>query len=417
MSNVLQRIMDPENANVRTHLMEVSLFQGSSTIVFLLGPFSFWLQLVMMLIMQASASALLAIVVYYSIVVQRGSPSSYLVGFGFVIPAAIWIPFWFIRYFGVMNISVMIGACALTLIVPFNCMEAMCGTSPIGVEASLQRYIGYYCSIIPFERQPTTGKPIKMTPEEWMVTVPKFLFNAFLLVVSMAVMVHFDFAPFSSSRARDAFSPSSIWGLLHWGHLLNNLSVAIFTSQCLEIGGGGVGIIVSLISGCKVIELMKNPMFGSQSPSDFWGRRWNLMLHGSFKRGIFKPLAMMHCSRSIAMLATFVASGIIHEHVCTVIQMKYQLYPGIAQPYEPCYGRHLAFFVWNGFVVLLEYVLSPLPVFQWMKANLPKRILSALVLFTVIPISHWFTDEYIRSGFYSDFSMGFPLILYLKASN
>lgn len=397
--------------------MEVSLFNGSSTIVVLLGPFSFWLQLVMMLIMQASVSALLAIVVYYSIVAQRGSPSSYLVGFGFVIPAAVWIPFWFIRYFGVINISVMIGACALTLIVPFHCIQAMYGTCPTGVEASLPRYIGYYSSIVPFERQPTTGKPIRMTSEDWMITVPKFLLNAFLLVVSMAVMVHFDFAPFPSSRERHAFLPSSIWGLLHGGHLLNNLAVAIFTSQCLEIGGGGVGIIVSLITGCKVIELMKNPMFGSQSPSDFWGRRWNLMLHDSFKRGIFIPLAMMHCSRTVAMLATFFVSGMVHEHVCTVIQMKYKLYPGIALPYEPYYGRHLAFFAWNGFVVLLEHALSPLPVFQWMKANLPKRVISALVLLTVIPISHWFTDEYIRSGFYSDYSMGFPLILYLKASN
>ena len=417
MIDVLHRILDPANANVRTHLVEMSFFQGSSTIVVLLGPLSFWLQLIIMLIMQASVSAVLAIVVYHSIVVHRGSPFSYLVGFGFVIPAAIWIPFWFIRYFGVVNISVMIGACALTVVVPFHCVEAMYGTSPIGVESSLQRYLGYYCSTLPFKRHPATGQPIRMTYEKWMDKLPKFSFHVGLLVVSLAVMVHCDFVLFTSSRDRDAFLPSTIWGLLDWRHLLNNLSVATFTYQCLDVGSAGVGIIVSVISGCEVIDLMKNPLFGSQSPSDFWGRRWNLMLHDSFKRGIFTPLVMMHYSRAFAMLITFVVSGIVHEHVCTVIHMKYRLYPELAQPYEPYYGRHLLFFVWNGFVVLFEYLLSPLPVFQWLKANLSKRIISALVLITVLPVSHWFTDEYVRSGFYSDYSMGFPLILYLKTSD
>jgi hypothetical protein len=114
------------------------------------------------------------------------------------------------------------------------------------------------------------------------------------------------------------------------------------------------------------------------------------------------------------MMVTFLVSGLLHEYVCCLIESKYRLYPGIASPYAPHYGRQSAFFLWNGGVVLLEYMLSPLPFFQRVKRTLPKPVITALVLLTVLPVSHWFTDEYIRSGFYSDYSMGFPLILFLK---
>ena len=411
MMDALRNVMDPANANARTHLAEVSTSGGSLVVV--LGPLSFWIQMGMMLAMQASVSALCAIIVYEFIVKQRGSTSSFLVGFGFVIPVGVLVPFWFIKSSGVMNIAVMIGAAALTVIVPFNCIEAMFDTSERGVESSLQRYIGYYCSIIPFVRHPKTGEPIPTTKQELCTKVFQLLVNIFIIVIYASAMVHFDFVVCPSPRERNAFLPTSIWGLFHWGHLVNNLVVACYTCQCLATGTQGIGLVISIITGCRVIDVMNNPMFGSQSPSDFWGRRWNLMVQGSFKRGIFKPLTKLRVSRTVAMLATFVVSGILHEHVCTVIGMKYLLFPKLATPYDPNYGRHFTFFLWNAFVVLLEYVLSPLPLFQWMKANLMKPAISLLVLLTVIPISHWFTDEYVRSGFYSDYTMGFPLVLYL----
>lgn len=113
------------------------------------------------------------------------------------------------------------------------------------------------------------------------------------------------------------------------------------------------------------------------------------------------------------MLVTFVVSGLLHEYVCWVIQSKYRLYPEIADPYEVAIGRHLLFFAWNGCLVLLDKLVSGLSLFQWVKTTLPKPVVTALVLLTVLPISHWFTDEYIRSGFFSDYSMGFPLIIFV----
>lgn len=74
---------------------------------------------------------------------------------------------------------------------------------------------------------------------------------------------------------------------------------------------------------------------------------------------------------------------------------------------------HMAFFAYNGIVVLIEYALKGNKFIAEMNKALPKPAITALVLLTVMPVSHWFTDEYVMSGFYSDYSLGFPRIVYM----
>eukprot|EP00546_Thalassionema_frauenfeldii_P012146 CAMPEP_0178918672 /NCGR_PEP_ID=MMETSP0786-20121207/13954_1 /TAXON_ID=186022 /ORGANISM="Thalassionema frauenfeldii, Strain CCMP 1798" /LENGTH=58 /DNA_ID=CAMNT_0020592403 /DNA_START=719 /DNA_END=892 /DNA_ORIENTATION=+ len=57
---------------------------------------------------------------------------------------------------------------------------------------------------------------------------------------------------------------------------------------------------------------MANPLFTSRSPSDFWGRRWNLLVHSLLKGGIFKPVRK-YFSSTVATVAAFLASGALHE--------------------------------------------------------------------------------------------------------
>jgi Membrane bound O-acyl transferase family len=406
------RILDPSKLNTRSVLTKISIGNESSSIVVLLGPISFWIHLISMLIMQAVVSSFFAVVVYKVILPNRDSKFSFLFGFGIVIPMVLWVPFLFIRAFGVMNTSVMVGAAAITVIVPFNYVQAYFNTSPPGVESSLPRYVGYYASILPFERDYKTGKPKKATIDYFATNLQQLLLRAIALICSIVVMAHYDYAIFPSPRDKGVFILSDILHFFHWGHLLNNFTVACLTYQCLDVGTRAVSFLISSLTGFKVIALMKNPIFGSQSPSDFWGRRWNLMIHDSLKRGMYMPLLKLRLSRPVAMLATFIFSGILHEYVCSIIYMKHILFPELFKHMKIIYGRQFLFFVWNGIVVLLEYIFSPLPFFQWIKHTLPKPLITAMVLFTVLPISHWFTDGYIQNEFYSDFSMGFPFILY-----
>jgi len=76
-------------------------------------------------------------------------------------------------------------------------------------------------------------------------------------------------------------------------------------------------------------------------------------------------------------------------------------------PFEPNYGHHLRFFLWCGGVLWLEKCTRQTAAVLWMQKYLPRPIRTVLVLLTVLPAVHLFTDEYIASSFYSDLAFGF----------
>lgn len=60
------------------------------------------------------------------------------------------------------------------------------------------------------------------------------------------------------------------------GQLVNNMLIALLFQIYLTTFGFGLSFIASL-TGVQLIPFMLNPIFESSSPSDFWGRRWNLV--------------------------------------------------------------------------------------------------------------------------------------------
>lgn len=55
------------------------------------------------------------------------------------------------------------------------------------------------------------------------------------------------------------------------------------TSLCLDGGTLAVGLAINILTGYSTISVMLNPLSECSSPSDFWGRRWNRMIHGTLK--------------------------------------------------------------------------------------------------------------------------------------
>lgn len=133
--------------------------------------------------------------------------------------------------------------------------------------------------------------------------------------------------------------------------------------------GYGINFLTSLV-GYQQNPMMLNPIFESSSPSDFWGRRyemviswynsyyltsnliltcnptilvpslmfnatrrWNLTVHGILKRGVYKPFRTRY-SRLTASAATFMASGLFHEWL-----LSSELY------FRPSCARFLIFYL------------------------------------------------------------------------
>lgn len=136
---------------------------------------------------------------------------------------------------------------------------------------------------------------------------------------------------------------------------------------------------------------------------------------------MYKPVRKHSSSRALAALVTFIVSGILHEYVLLLLSLPTSANADESETYinyEPSYGSQFCFFAWNGMLMLLEYVFIN---YYWtmapqlkLKFSAPPIIKSMLVILMALPVAHWFTDEYVRSGLFSHYAVGFPIIARLK---
>jgi len=175
----------------------------------------------------------------------------------------------------------------------------------------------------------------------------------------------------------------------------------------------GVSLIYNLFYGVQTYEIVLNPMLKSTSPSDFWGRRWNMLVHKGLKNGVYKPTRKHTSSKIWAVLSTFVVSGIIHEYV------NYVMFFGkwgsnnedtTLTSYEFRW-KQMIFFGWNGILILLEYTIGQWEIFQWLSRNLPPIVTTLLVLCCALPLAHLFTGDWIKGGYFDSVFMAEPIIV------
>mmetsp|Transcript_17321 Transcript_17321/g.55898 ORF Transcript_17321/g.55898 Transcript_17321/m.55898 type:complete len:385 (-) Transcript_17321:82-1236(-) len=81
--------------------------------------------------------------------------------------------------------------------------------------------------------------------------------------------------------------------------------------------------------------MWRAPLLASTSAADFWGRRWNLLIHGLFRRTVFRPLTERGVPGWGAGAIAFALSGAFHEYAFA-----------LQQPAQRAsFGRCLAFFL------------------------------------------------------------------------
>jgi alginate O-acetyltransferase complex protein AlgI len=69
-------------------------------------------------------------------------------------------------------------------------------------------------------------------------------------------------------------------------------------------------------AGVDARAIMQAPLL-STSLAEFWGKRWNLAFRDLSHTYLFRPL-VTRVGASLAMLAVFVGSGLVHDLVITV---------------------------------------------------------------------------------------------------
>jgi hypothetical protein len=107
----------------------------------------------------------------------------------------------------------------------------------------------------------------------------------------------------------------------------------------LHFGSFHILALLWQTAGVHARPIMRAPM-SSTSLADLWGRRWNLGFRHLTHALIFEPLRK-RTGTPLAVLAAFLASGVIHDFV-------------ISFPARGGYGRPTAYFVLQGIGVLFE---------------------------------------------------------------
>jgi len=294
----------------------------------------------------------------------------------------------------------------------FMTIEAMYGYTPKGVDNNFKHYALYNACIldIEYEHNSKTDKkePVKATFHDNLSIMKGFATHVLYMGVFMSIFSPILYEPYET-EANGNEAGYDFAHLVDINLIRNNFVGALYFQITLSTFTIALGVIASVLYGVKTSGAMKNPVLESTSVSDFWGKRWNLIVHGALKRGVFKPVYKFTSTKHWAVLATFLASGIMHEYLLCVVLASSPADASREVIYV-AYGKNTAFFLWNAGIIILEFLVGGASIFQWMKGTLPKPLISFFIVCTGLPVAHWFIHPYSKTGFFDDIIIGFPII-------
>lgn len=142
------------------------------------------------------------------------------------------------------------------------------------------------------------------------------------------------------------------------------------------------------------LEPSSDEPYLSTSLQDFWGRRWNLVVTGTLRQTVYKPLRRsaepvlgVRWAAPPALLAAFLISGLTHE-------LLYYYVTRAAPTWEVTW-----FFVFHGMCVVLEVGIKAAVKGRWRLH--PAVSGPTAVAFVVVTAMWWFYPPLVRSGAYA----------------
>lgn len=360
-------------------------------------------------------SSILGSIVYKLIIPRPKSQTAYIIGYGVMVPFLLYLPFLSMDYFDIRQKHLRSFFVTIVVYWLFRTIEAIHGFTPPGSKVNLISYLAYFCTISEIKYQPETNNTVPATMRNILRKILRLLVLFLGVGLYSSILYHFDFLPFGVNVQPNSLD-HTVFDMLSYRHMLNNYCGALLLQGYLQLLGVVTDLITNLVFQVETIEAMKNAMFEARSPSDFWGRKWNIVIHNMLKRAVFKPVRE-HYSKMMAMICTFLASGLFHEWILAVtftINRNEKDENGYCDHcyYPNTYGKHLMFFLWNGMLIGIEIiVVKRFPLFHYLGKTLPPLLRSFMVLMTALPVGHLFLGDLIIAKFFHHSQIIFPTLL------
>jgi len=380
----------------------------------------YWLELLGLLLATLGVAALLGRALYRTVVRpgRAGTLPGHLIGFGAILPFwALW-PVLVDRVVDLQNafFRFLIGGIA-PIVCTFRTVETVCGLCPSYVTRSEGDFCFYYATVPMVKRiardangaaRPRAGDPVPASRAQILRHLATFLgLTCATGALQSVLMPHPDMNVFGMG---DDVSWRSPRRLATWQLYANSALQALLFQLCLATYFEALMFAFALLTGCAASPCMDNPLLASASPMDFWGRRWNTLIHQVLKNGVYKPLRQAGAGRNAAVLATFLASGLFHEWILWLVFAL----GSRGAPLPMGYGGSLVFFVWQALLIGLELAVGGTALVQSASRRLPTPLRTALVVAAGILPAHFFLEPYlVGERFFQHGALGLPMVVRL----
>ena len=180
---------------------------------------------------------------------------------------------------------------------------------------------------------------------------------------------------------------------------LHTWTIYMFASLCLDISALTAFLLGPLLVGhpVRLHDGFRHPLWHSRTFREAWGARWNDAVQRLLQRTVYVPLRRTW-SRPAAVVATFAASGLLHEYNFLVHNTT---------AYRP--GIPLLFFTCMGCIVVAEGSSK-----AWLERQtrwLPTPLLATLLTLVVaVPVKLYFMRSWFDAGFLDTLTELFPTI-------
>jgi len=258
----------------------------------------------------------------------------------------------------------------------FRMIELICGTGPKGFDKSFKHFVIYFASpaeVLFDEKGRLQAAPPGLMAELLLRIAAHMALGTVLLSFGKAT----DFAPllgpgtdlgalpflgFPASLPAVYLQAAFVYCMLATSMLMHRLPTTL-----LDIG---------------TAEPMRAPLLLSTSIRDFWGRRWNLIIHRLMKRTFFAPLANRSAAaRHVGGLLAFVISGLFHEYMWLVVNWPHMC------GYTP--GQPTLFFLVQFLLCAVEAALADTSLGRAC-AGLPRPLKTVGVTCLILPMGPLF---------------------------
>ncbi|KAJ1463259.1 hypothetical protein M885DRAFT_610275 [Pelagophyceae sp. CCMP2097] len=169
----------------------------------------------------------------------------------------------------------------------------------------------------------------------------------------------------------------------------------------LSISSTTEGTCLALrIAGWSPRECFRSPLARSESPYDMWSRRWNLGVRDLFFETVYGPLRNgCGAPHWLASLATFLASGLLHEAMIARTSRKSHR------------GAQLLFFASQFPFVVAWRPLVERPLLSRLPPRLRTALGVSLTNLALLPLAPLFVDSLIDAGMFRSLSTILPCLV------